>query len=122
MGFIARDLLICSAETRQPLTLSWQCLRAPRCKMNHGSVRCHDMTEPLSFGWGATLVLLAVVLIAVAAFWLWWMRPNRGRRTTDSPSEVDVQESKERLDLLRAAKQWGDVSSTDPMYLRRKGN
>jgi hypothetical protein len=74
--------------------------------------------EPAVFGWEATLVLLGVLLIAVAAFWLWWIWPNRARRSTDRPGEVDVQESKERLDLLRAARQWGDVSTTDPTYLR----
>jgi len=76
----------------------------------------------MSFGWGATFILLALVLIAVAVGWLWWVRPNRGRRSIDGPSEFDVQESKERLDLLRAARQWGDVSSTDPTYLQRKGD
>lgn len=80
------------------------------------------MSEPMSFGWGATLILLTVVLNAVAVFWLWRMHPNRGRRTTDGPSEADAQDSKERLDLLRAASQWGDVSSTDPTYLQRKGD
>lgn len=80
------------------------------------------MSEPLSFGSGATLALLALVLIAVSLLWLWWMHPNRGRRNADRPSEVDIQESKERLSLLRAARNWGDVSSTDPTYLRRKAN
>ena len=74
----------------------------------------------MPFGWGATLVLMGVVLIAVAAAWFWWSRPNRERRSADGFSEGDIQESRERLDLLRAARQWGDVSSTDPVYLKRR--
>lgn len=79
------------------------------------------MPEPMTFGWGATLVLLGLVLVAVAIFWFWWSRPNKGRHARDGFSEADVQESKERLDLLRSARQWGDVSTTDPAYLRERG-
>lgn len=84
------------------------------------SVPCLEMTEHMTFGWGATLVLLGVVVIAVAASWFWWSRPNRGRRGEVGFIEPDIQESKEMLDLLRPARQWGDVSSTDPVFLQRK--
>lgn len=73
----------------------------------------------MAFGWGATLVLLAIVLIAIAAFWVWWILPNRGHKPTQ-PDDDDPTESKERLDLLRAARRWGDVSSTSESYLKRQ--
>lgn len=77
-------------------------------------------TQP--FGWGATLILLGVVFVAVVALWLWWSRPNRdrGSRTADSFSEIDAEDSKERLDLLRAEKRWGDMAWIDSAYLRRR--
>ncbi len=79
--------------------------------------------ELMSFGWGATLILIAVVLLAIVLFWIWWSLPNRGRGKGDSDADVDATESKERLDLLRSARQWGDVSTTSGAYLRhdRKG-
>lgn len=77
-------------------------------------------TQP--FGWGATLILLGVVFVAVGALWFWWSRPNRdrGSGTTDSFSELDAENSRERLDLLRAERRWGDVASIDSAYLRRR--
>lgn len=80
------------------------------------------MSGTAPFGWGATLILLGVILIAVVVFWLWWSLPNRGRGSgeTESFGEVDTEDSKERLDLLRAEKRWGDVASIDSAYLRRR--
>lgn len=77
-------------------------------------------TQP--FGWGATLILLGVVFVAVVALWLWWSRPNRdrGSGTTASFSEVDAEDSQERLDLLHAERRWGDISTIDSAYLRRR--
>jgi len=77
---------------------------------------------PSTFGWGATLILIAVVVVAIAVFSVWWSPPNRGRgrAALDSDAEVDSTESKERLDLLRSARQWGDASTTSESYLRRE--
>lgn len=77
-------------------------------------------TQP--FGWGASLILLGEVFIAVVALWFWWSRPNRHRisGTADGFSEVNAEDSKEGLDLLRAERRWGDVASIDSAYLRRQ--
>jgi hypothetical protein len=82
--------------------------------------------EAQVFTWAATLVFLLVVLVAIVAFWYWWSKPNR----TDSDhsvyptdkllSEEEYVDSRERLDLLRAARRWGDISTTDAAYLRRR--
>lgn len=75
-------------------------------------------SDGMVFGWGATLILLIVVFAGVALFWLWWSRPNRGRGKGETDVEVDPTESKERLEMLRSARQWGDVSTTSETYLR----
>ncbi|HEX6220260.1 MAG TPA: hypothetical protein VF115_04115 [Acidimicrobiia bacterium] len=72
------------------------------------------------FGWGATFLFLAIVLAVIVAFWVWWALPSRGRAKSGSAGAVDATDSKERLDLLRAARRWGDVSSTSDSYLRRE--
>jgi len=63
------------------------------------------------------LVLLLVVFAAIGLFWL-WTRPNRGRGKGETDVEVDLTESKKRLEMLRSARQWGEVSRTSQTYLR----
>jgi len=77
-------------------------------------------TQP--FGWGATLILLGVVFIAIVALWLWWSRPNRDRGSgrTDSFDEADAEDSRERLELLRTERRWGDIAWIDSAFLRRQ--
>lgn len=85
-----------------------------------------ESCELYSFTWPATLVLIGLLLVAVGVFWYWWRLPSRQFRHEDasSPDEKPTQEgyvdSRERLDLLRAGRRWGDVSTTDPAYLRRR--
>lgn len=94
------------------------------------SEACHQApefcTEPLVFTWMATLVLLGLVLVGIAAFWYWWRLPNRkasgdeSLSSTEAPTREGYIESRERLDLLRGARRWGDVSTTYDTYLRRR--
>jgi predicted MFS family arabinose efflux permease len=76
----------------------------------------------MAFGWGATLILVAIVVWAIALFWMWWRHPNKGSGGKPHDAATDAAASTERLDLLRSARQWGDVSTTSDSYLRRNDN